>query len=73
MIFGKSIIRRITTIQHTSAVVPLKINKSAVGEDTVEFTPLFLSAYLGVIFLTTLLLTFMDRKRNSHFHVRFWL
>jgi trk system potassium uptake protein TrkH len=59
VIFGKAIIRRIKMIQHPSAVVPLKINKSAVGEDTVEFTLLYLSAYLGVVFIATLLLTFM--------------
>ncbi|PKN30897.1 MAG: hypothetical protein CVU64_01070 [Deltaproteobacteria bacterium HGW-Deltaproteobacteria-21] len=60
VIFGKSIIRRIKMIQHPSAVVPLKINKSAVGEDTVEFTLLYISAYLGVVFVSTLLLTLMD-------------
>jgi trk system potassium uptake protein TrkH len=60
VIFGKAVIRRIKMIQHPSAVVPLKVNKSAVGEDTVEFTLLYLSAYLGVIFLSTLVLTLMD-------------
>ncbi|RJR31528.1 MAG: TrkH family potassium uptake protein [Desulfobacteraceae bacterium] len=59
VILGKSIIRRIMMIQHPSAVMPLKINKSPVGEDTVEFTLLFISAYLGIVFITTLLLTFM--------------
>jgi trk system potassium uptake protein TrkH len=60
VIFGKAIIRRIKMIQHPSAVVALKVDKSPVGEDTLEFTLLYISAYLGIIFVSTLLLTLMD-------------
>ncbi|PKN64906.1 MAG: cation transporter [Deltaproteobacteria bacterium HGW-Deltaproteobacteria-15] len=60
VILAKSIIRRIKMIQHPSAVFPLKVNKAAVGEDAVELSLLYISAYLGVIFISTLLLTLMN-------------
>jgi trk system potassium uptake protein TrkH len=60
VIFAKAVIRRIKMIQHPSAVFSLKVDKSPVGEDAVELSLLYISAYLGVIFISTLLLTLMN-------------
>ncbi|MBN1106386.1 MAG: TrkH family potassium uptake protein, partial [Deltaproteobacteria bacterium] len=59
VIFLKAIVKRIKMIQHPSAVISVKLNRVPVGEDLLEVTVLYLSLYLSVVFLSTLLLTAM--------------
>jgi trk system potassium uptake protein TrkH len=58
-IFWKAVLRRIKSLQHPSAVITVKLNKISLPDDLVEVTLLFISLYLGIVFLTTLLLTFL--------------
>jgi len=58
-IFWKAILRRIKSIQHPSAVITVKLHKVSLPDDLVEVTLLFIALYLGIIFLTTLVLSFL--------------
>jgi trk system potassium uptake protein TrkH len=59
VIFWKAVLRRIKSIQHPSAVITVKLHKVSLPDDLVEVTLLFIALYLGIIFLTTLVLSFL--------------
>jgi trk system potassium uptake protein TrkH len=59
-IFFKSIGKQIKTIQHPNAVITLKVDGNSINEKTEIHTMVFIVMYLGIIFLTTTLLTFLD-------------
>lgn len=59
VIFWKAILRRIKSIQHPSAIITVKLHRVSLPDDLVEVTLLFIALYLGIIFLTTLLLSFL--------------
>jgi len=57
VLFWKAITKRIKKMQHPAAVIKLKIDTVAVDDDVVEVNILFISLYIGIVFLSTLLLT----------------
>lgn len=59
VIFWKDVLRRIKTIEHPSAVITVKLRGVPLPNDLVEVTLLFIALYLGIVFLTTLVLTFL--------------
>ncbi|MBN2320052.1 MAG: TrkH family potassium uptake protein [Acidobacteria bacterium] len=59
LIFWKSIQTRIKKLKHPKAVVTLKMDNAFFPEDVVTTSLLFIILYLGVVFLSTLLLTGM--------------
>lgn len=59
-IFFKSIVKQIKSIQHPRAVLSLKIDGNPINEKTELHTMIFIILYLGIILITTLLLTFLN-------------
>lgn len=59
VIFWKSVVRRIKSIQHPSAMIAVRVQKSAIPEDAVELTLLFIALYMAITFLTTVVLAFL--------------
>jgi trk system potassium uptake protein TrkH len=57
VIFWKSITKRIRQIQHPNAVIIMKVNKMPVDNDVVEMGIVYICLYLGIVFISTLLLT----------------
>jgi trk system potassium uptake protein TrkH len=57
VILGKTLGKRIKQLEHPHAVIPLRINDRTIKPDIIEMSILFLSIYLGVVFLSTLILT----------------
>ncbi len=67
VIFWKSVLRRIKSIQHPSAVIPVKLHRVALPDDLVEVTLLFIALYLGIVLTTSLVLTFLGVDALSAF------
>lgn len=59
VIFWKDLLRRIKSIQHPSAVITVKLREIPLHNDLVGVALLFIALYLGIIFLTTLVLSFL--------------
>jgi trk system potassium uptake protein TrkH len=59
VIFWKAVLRRIRSIQHPSAVITVKLHRVSLPDDLVEVTLLFIALYMGIVFLTTLVLSFL--------------
>lgn len=57
VIFWKAITKRIGKIKHPSAVITPKVGKMAIDEDVLEMTVLYIPLYIGIVFLSSLLLT----------------
>jgi trk system potassium uptake protein TrkH len=57
VLFWKAIVKRIKKMQHPAAVIRVKIDTVAVDDDVVEENILFISFYVGIVFLSTLILT----------------
>ncbi|MDA3779303.1 MAG: TrkH family potassium uptake protein [Bacteroidales bacterium] len=59
-IYFKAIKKQIKSIQHPHAVIPLKVDGNSINEKTEIHTMIFIILYLGIIFITTALLTYLD-------------
>lgn len=59
-IFFKAIKKQIKSIQHPHAVIVLKADGIKIDEKTENHTMIFIILYLGIIFITTALLTSLD-------------
>ncbi len=59
-IFFKAIKKQIKSIQHPHAVISLKVDGNSINEKTEIHTMIFIILYLGIIFITTALLTYLD-------------
>jgi trk system potassium uptake protein TrkH len=57
VLFWKAIVKRIKKIQHPAAVIMVKMDTVAVEDDVVEVNILFISFYIGIVFLSGLILT----------------
>jgi trk system potassium uptake protein TrkH len=57
VLFWKAIAKRIKKMQHPAAVMKVKIDTVAIDDDVVEANILFISLYIGVVFLSALILT----------------
>lgn len=59
-IFFKAIVKHVKMIQHPRAVILLKVGGKAIDEDIEKDTMVFIIFYLFIIFVTTLLLSFLN-------------
>jgi len=57
VLLWKTIVKRIKKMQHPAAVIKVKIDTVAVEDDVVEVNILFISFYIGIVFLSALILT----------------
>jgi trk system potassium uptake protein TrkH len=57
VILGKALVRRIRLLEHPHAVISIRIGGRIIRADIVEMSVLFISVYLGVVFLSTVALT----------------
>jgi len=57
LIFWKAILRRVKKIQHPSGVIVARIGGKVIDEDTLEESSLFIALYLGILLVSSLLLT----------------
>jgi len=67
VMLGKAILRQIKLMQHPRAIFTVRIDGRSIAEDALALGILFISAYLIVVFLTTLLLTVMGIDLLSAF------
>ncbi len=67
VIFWKAITRRIKKMQHPRAVIILKVDNLAIDDDVVETNILYISLYLGVVFISSVLLTALGVDSLSAF------
>lgn len=59
VIFWQAVKKRMTRIEHPAAVVKTKIDGVVVDDDSVEYGVMYISLYIGVVFLSALILTAM--------------
>ncbi|MBN1277902.1 MAG: TrkH family potassium uptake protein [Deltaproteobacteria bacterium] len=57
VIFWKSVKRKLIRLQYPNAVVPVKVDKAAVSDETVEMCLVYIIMYLAVTAVSTLVLT----------------
>jgi trk system potassium uptake protein TrkH len=57
VLFWKAIVKKIKKMQHPAAVIKVKMDTVAVEDDVVEVNILFISFYIGIVFLSALILT----------------
>lgn len=57
VLFWKAIATRITKMQHPAVVIKVKMNTVAFDDDVVQVNILFISLYVGIVFLSALILT----------------
>ena len=57
VLFWKALVKRIKKIQHPAAVMVVKINSVSFDDDVVEMNILFISFYVGIVFLSAIILT----------------
>ncbi|MBC8490078.1 MAG: TrkH family potassium uptake protein [Bacteroidetes bacterium] len=60
LIFFKAVVKQIKMIQHPRAVISLKIGSKSIDENIENHTMVFIILYLLIIFITTLLLSFLN-------------
>lgn len=56
VIFWKAFVKRINQLRHPSAVIVPKIDKVVIKEDELEVSILYISLYMGVVFLSSVML-----------------
>lgn len=59
VIFWQAVRKRMTRIEHPAAVVKPKIDGVVIDDDSVEYGVTYISLYIGIVFLSALLLTAM--------------
>jgi trk system potassium uptake protein TrkH len=67
LILWRAITKRIKKLQHPTAVIAVKIDNVAIDDDVVEAGILYISLYLGVVFISTVLLTTLGVDSLSAF------
>jgi trk system potassium uptake protein TrkH len=67
VVFAKSILRNIKQIQHPKAVFAIKLGDEKVDDSTAHFTNLYIPLYIGVVFVSALLLTALGVDALSAF------
>jgi len=67
VIFAKSILRNIKQIQHPRAVMATKMGEVKLDDATVHFSILFISLYIGIVFISALLLAALGVDALSAF------
>ncbi len=59
VIFFKAFQRQVKLLLHPNAIIPVKIDKIQIHDDLIEKVVVFILAYLVIVFITGLALTFM--------------
>lgn len=59
VLLGKSIIRHLNKLMHPKGVIPIRIDQKVIEEELVEKAVQFVSVYLLVVFISSLLLTLL--------------
>lgn len=67
VIFGKAFVRRIRQFQHPKAILPIRMGKKKIGDDAVAMSVLYIAVYLGILFVSTLILTTLGMDIISAF------
>jgi trk system potassium uptake protein TrkH len=67
VLFWKAIVKKIKKMQHPAAVIKIKMDTVAVEDDVVEVNILFISFYIGIVFLSALILTALGMDILSAF------
>jgi trk system potassium uptake protein TrkH len=67
VIFYKSFQRQIKQLLHPNAIIPIKIDKILINNDLIEKVVVFILAYLLIVFLTGLALSFMNLDAMTAF------
>ncbi len=67
MIFLKSVVFQFRRLKHPRAVIALKIDQSFIDQEIVAAGNLYIAVYLGVVFLSTLILTYCGVDAMSAF------
>ena len=67
VIWGKLIIKQLKQLQHPNAIIPIKVDGQNVSNATIEMSVSYISVYLGVVFLSTILLIALGMDSLSAF------
>jgi len=67
VIFFKSFQRQIKHLLHPNAIIPVKIDKMIIKDDLIEKVVIFILAYLMIVFLSGLALTYMNLDAMTAF------
>lgn len=67
VIFFNSVAHQIRRLKHPRAVIAFRFDQSSIDKDIVAAGNLYISVYIGVVFLSTLILTFCGVDATSAF------
>lgn len=67
LIFWKGILKRVTITRHPHAVITARIGSAAIEDDVLEAVLLYIGLYVGVVFVSSLLLSAMGVDVMSAF------
>ncbi len=67
VIFWKAVAARFKRLRHPRAVIVMKVDASVIGPDLIEASLLYISLYLGIVFISSLLLALMGMDIMSAF------
>jgi trk system potassium uptake protein TrkH len=67
VLLWKAIVKRVKKMQHPALVMKIKMDTMAVEDDVVEVNILFISFYIGIVFLSALILTALGMDILSAF------
>lgn len=67
VIFFKALAKRIMKLRHAEAVIKVKIDGTTIDDDLLETNILYISLYIGIVFLSSLLLTSLGVDSLSAF------
>ena len=67
VVFWKSIGYQFMRLKHPKVVIAFKVEKSVIDQEIVATSILFISVYLGVVFLSSMILTYFDVDPMSAF------
>lgn len=67
VIFWKAVAARFKRLRHPRAVIVMRVDASVIGSDLIEASLLYITLYLGIAFISSLLLTLMGMDIISAF------
>jgi trk system potassium uptake protein TrkH len=67
LLFWKAIVKKIKKMQHPAAIIKIKMDTVALEDDVVEVNILFISFYIGIVFVSALILTALGMDILSAF------
>ena len=67
VIFWKGLVKRIAKMRHPHAVITAKINGVSIEDEVIEVTVLYITVYIGIVFLSSLIITALGVDTLSAF------